>query len=112
MSALMLFVAGAFFGFHLLIHILKNKPTPKTSIVFHSFFVIIGMVLVFMARAEGEQGLLSTSLILFSLAAAGGVTMVFLDVVKKSKPPAFLAIGHMLLALSGVICLAIHVFQK
>lgn len=112
MSALMLFVAGAFFGLHLLSHIIKNKPTPKTSIVFHSLFVIIGMVLVFMARAEGERGLLSTSLLLFSLAAAGGVVMVFLDVVKKIKPPVVLAIGHMLLALSGVVCLAIHVFNK
>ena len=112
MKALVLLLIGALFGFHLFSRIIKNKPTVKTSIIFHALFVLGGLAFLFITWANTESQLLNMSLIFLVLAALGGMTMVFLDVVKKIKPPSILAVGHMLLALTGVTILVVYLFGQ
>lgn len=112
MESLVLLLIGALFGVHLITRILQNKPTVKTSIFFHTLFVLSGVSLLFITWSNTENQLINLSLLFFILAALGGITMVYMDVVKKIKPPAILAIGHMLLAVTGVTILAIYLFEK
>ena len=44
--AIVLFLTAALFGFHLLKHVLKNSPTPKGSLLFHSVFAAAGLAIL------------------------------------------------------------------
>lgn len=112
MSALVLFLIGALFGLHLITRILGNRPTSKTVVIFHTLFVVSGMAMLFMTWANTSHKYLNFSLAFLVLAALGGMLMVYMDVVKKLKPPAPLAVGHMLLALTGVTFLVLYLFGK
>lgn len=54
--------------------------------------------------------MLQTSLLLFLLAALGGLVMAGIRFAGKRNPPAWLAMGHGLLAAAGLTLLAYAVF--
>jgi hypothetical protein len=106
--AIVLFVLGALFGLHILTNILKNQPTPKISVVIHGLLVATGLIVVVVAVAKGGTGTLVTSMVLFLLAALGGLTLLYIDIGKKQAPPKALAILHPILAAIGLILLIIY----
>lgn len=110
--AVILFAVGALFGLHILTNILRNKPTPKPSVIIHGLLVAIGLILVLGGVIVGGDRRLMISLILFIVAALGGFTMLFIDVFKKKLPPKILALLHPVIAAVGLIILIIYLAGK
>lgn len=110
--AIALFVIGAIFGLIVLTSILRNKPTPKPMVLFHGLFVATGLVLVLIAFFTRQTDkLFDISLGLFVIAALGGFTLLFTDLMKKPIPH-WLAILHPLIAVAGLICLIVYVLPS
>jgi len=110
--AIVLFLTAALFGFHLLKHVLKNSPTPKGSLLFHSIFAAAGLAILIYHFWEGERGHLMTAFSFLVIAAMGGFVMGYIDIFQKKNPPKALAIIHPILAVTGVIFLLLHVFGR
>lgn len=110
--AIVFFIIAAGLGVIILTAILQNKPTPKPIVFLHGPVAFIAILLViFYLWVNGASALLVASLILFSLAALGGLTMFVLDM--NGKPiPKNIAIVHPLVAVSGLIILAIYMLQQ
>lgn len=107
--AIALFILGAIFGLFVLTSILRDKPTPKPIVLFHGLFVATGLVLVLIAFLTGQQDkLLGISLGLFIIAALGGFTLLFKDLLNKPIPK-WLAVLHPLVAASGLVVLIVYV---
>jgi hypothetical protein len=106
-----LLLAGLF-GSILLNAILKNKHTPKPIVFLHgavAFFAIL--VMIGYVVAGNTAPLLIAALVLFILAAMGGVFMVTLDFRKKPISK-IVALIHPLVAISGFVCLIVFVLQQ
>lgn len=89
----------ALFGILNLYSILKRNRTRQPIVLLHGILALLSLfVLVGYIAADHFDYRLITSLILFVLAAIGGLTMFTFDVQKKSIPRAILA-GHPILAL-------------
>jgi hypothetical protein len=107
--AVALFLIAATFGLAILTAILQDKPTNKIVLYLHgslatvAILLMIGYLLMF-----GGALLLIVSLILFILAALGGLTLFVLD-MKKKPIPKLLAVLHPLVALAGLITLVIYI---
>lgn len=110
--AIVLFLTTALFGFHLLKHVLKNAPTPKGSLLFHSIFAASGLAILIFHASQGERGYLMTALIFLVVAALGGFVMGYTDLILKKNPPKAIAIIHPILAVTGVIFLLLYVFRN
>lgn len=107
--AIALFIIGAIFGLIVLTSILKNRATPKPMVLFHGVFVATGLLLVLIAFFTSQTDkLLDISLGLFLIAAIGGFTLLFTDLMKKPIPK-WLAVIHPLVASAGLICLIVYV---
>lgn len=105
------FIAAACLGAIVLTAVLRNKPTPKPIAILHGTLAIIGIVLLATFVAMGNHSyLLIASLVVFTMAALGGLTMFRIDMSKKPIPRAF-ALGHPVLAITGVILLIIYWLQ-
>lgn len=112
-TAIILFAIGALFGLHILTHILKTRPSPKASVIFHGLFVAAALVLLIVTIANGTANSLTiASLIFFIIAALGGFIMVYMDLGQKKLPPRALAVLHPLLAAIGLVILIIYTFGK
>lgn len=106
-----LLLAGLFGGI-LLKAVLKNKHTPKPIVFLHgavAFFAIL--VMVGYIAAGNTAPLLIASLVLFLMAAAGGIFMFTFDMRKKSIPK-IVALIHPLIAIAGFTCLIVFVLQQ
>ena len=107
---IVLFLTAALFGFHLLKHVLKNAPTPKGSLLFHSVFAAAGLAILIYHVWEGERGYIVTALAFLVAAALGGFVMGYTDIFLKKNPPKLLAIIHPILAVTGVVFLLLYTF--
>ena len=106
--AIGLFIIGAIFGLIVLASILKNKETSKPFVLLHGLFVATGIVLVLIAFFTGQPNkILGISLGLLVIAAVGGFTLLFHDLLKKPIPK-WLALLHPLAAAVGLVCLIIY----
>lgn len=111
-TAVVFFVVAAFLGTFLLRAILINKPTPKPVVFMHGSIAGLALLALVTYVALGHTApLLITSLVLFILAAIGGLTMFTLDMSGKSVPK-MLAIGHPILAVISVILLIVYIVQN
>src|SRR5688572_27248079 len=89
------FALAALLGMYLLSFVLRGKETPKAIVFTHGPMAVIGVVLLLVYMAKGGPNP-TESLILFVLAALGGLFMVYRDL--NNKPiPKLLAVGHGLL---------------
>jgi hypothetical protein len=99
------FALAALLGMYLLTFVLQGKETPKAVVFTHGPMAVIGLVLLIIyAMKDGPNP--TESLVLFILAALGGLYMVARDLTNKPFPK-FLAVGHGLLAVAGFIFLLI-----
>lgn len=108
--AIGLFVLAALFGLILVTAVLKDKPTPKPVVFIHGGVAVIAVLLViyYIIQNHGSGPILS--LVLFILAALGGLTMFTIDM--QNKPiPKWIAIVHPLVAAAGLIALIFFVVQ-
>jgi hypothetical protein len=104
-----LFTVGALIGMYLLTFVLQSKNTPKVAVLLHGLFVVLALVLL-VAYALEAPGFAET-IVLFIVAAVGGLVMVVRDL--RSRPfPKWLAIGHGLVAIAGFCFLLMNAFGK
>jgi hypothetical protein len=102
------FALAALLGMYLLTLVLRGKETPKAIVFSHGTMAVIGVVLLVIYIIRGGPDPWE-SLVLFVLAAAGGLYMVSRDLTGRPIPKV-LAIGHGLLAVCGFVLLLIFAF--
>jgi hypothetical protein len=103
-AAGVLFLLTAFGGLFLASYPLRGRPRPPTLIALgHGGLAIVSFIaLAYAAVDTGLPTLATIALIVFLLAALGGLTL-FLGFHLREKPlPLWLVLGHGLTALVGV----------
>lgn len=106
-SALGFFVLATVLGLYLLTFVLTNKETPKGIVIIHGFFALIGITLLIIYPFFYNPSPV-TSLVLFILAAIGGLILIYQDLTRKTFP-VWLAFGHGLIAIIGFLLLVIFI---
>ncbi len=109
-AAIGFFALAALFGLYLISFVLNGRETPKAIVFTHGPLAAIGLVLLIIYISRGGPGPIE-SLILFLLAALGGLYMLFRDLTGR-RIPKVLAIGHGLLAVTGFILLLVFALNK
>lgn len=109
--AVVLFLVAALFGLYILTYILKNNPTPKGAVFTHGPIAATALVLMIIYAAMGHADTrLITSIVLFILAALGGLTMFVIDM--KNKPiPKMIAVIHPIVAVIALLTLISYMLQ-
>lgn len=107
--AVVLFLLAATFGLALLTSLLQDRPANKSVTLFHGLFAVMAiLIMIIYLFLFDESTLFVSSLILFILAALGGLTLFTLG-MKKKKFPKWLVILHPFIAVAGLIVLVICV---
>lgn len=101
--SIIFFSLAAILGLLLLAYILKNKHTPKFLALIHGPLAFTALILLIIYSCLAHSAPV-ISIVLFALAAAGGLILIFRDITGKPIPKG-LAIGHGLLAITGFILL-------
>lgn len=107
--AVALFLIAATFGGAILTALLQDKPRNKIVLYLHGSLAVIAILLMagYLILFGGDL-LLIISLILFILAALGGLTLFTLG-MKKKPVPKWLALIHPLVAIAGLITLVVSI---
>lgn len=104
-----LFALAAMGGGYLLRLVLSDKPTPKGIAMAHGFVAAAALVLLIIYTTRYTPGPIE-SLIVFVLAALGGVFMFTRDITARPIPK-WLAVGHGVLALVGFTLLLVFALR-
>jgi hypothetical protein len=104
-----LFALGALIGLYLLTLVLQKKETPKMAAFVHGIFVAIALILLIVYGINHPPTPIE-SIVLFVLAALGGLVLIFRDLTGKSLPK-WLALGHGLIAIAGFIFLLVYALR-
>lgn len=108
-TSIAFFALAAILGMILLSYVLREKETPKGVVFTHGPLAAIGLILLILYTVN-QPGPVE-SIVLFTIAALGGVVMLVKDLSGK-KIPKWLAVLHGLLAVSGFIFLLVFAFSK
>lgn len=103
-----LFALGAIIGVYLLALVLQKKETPKLVAFIHGGMVATALILLIYYTLRHPPGM-PESVVLFTVAAVGGATLMARDLTGKSLPK-WLAVGHGLIAVAGFVFLLIRAF--
>lgn len=99
---------AAILGLVLLSFVLRTKQTPKALVIGHGLLAVTGVVLLIIySIGQGPDPI--ESIILFLIAATGGLILVSRDFMGKTIPK-WLAAVHGLVAISGFIMLLVFRF--
>ena len=109
LSALVLFAFAALLGFYLLMYVLQNKNTPKGLAFIHGPVAATGLIILIVYAFIYKPAPI-VSIIIFILAAIGGLILIYKDLTGKPIPQ-WLAMGHGLTALVGFICLILFMLK-
>jgi hypothetical protein len=104
-----LFALGAIMGMYLLALVLQRKETPKFVAFIHGAFVAVALVLLIVYNLK-HPGLME-SIVLFIVAALGGLVLIVRDLTGKPIPK-WLAVVHGLIAVTGFVFLLVAAFVK
>lgn len=103
-----LFVVAAIFGIIIFKNWLTSANTSRTVVYLHGIFAATALVwLLVIALQNGAAGL-QTAVVLFVVAALGGLYMFVRDLRGKFSPM-WLATVHALLAVAGFLVLVFYV---
>lgn len=108
LGALGFFLLAVVLGVFLLSQVLMQKKMPKGVAITHGLFAAVGIVLLVIYPFFYTPAPL-ISLVVLILAALGGLTMMYKGITGKSVP-GWMALGHGMVAVIGVITLAIFIF--
>lgn len=110
-TAITLFAIAALIGLYLISHVLQRKKPSKTAAVIHGLFAATALVLIIVRAAQVHGGLIVQAIVLFVLAALGGLTLFVRDINGKTLP-GWLAIVHALIAVSGFVFLVVYALKQ
>lgn len=108
-TAIAFFALAAILGMVLLSFVLKGKETPKGVVFTHGPLAAIGLVLLIIYTIDNPGPM--ESVVLFIIAALGGVVLVIRDLSRRPIPK-WLAVAHGLIAVTGFIFLLVFAFGK
>ena len=103
-----LFALAAVIGLLIFKNWLTNAKTSRTVIYLHGIFAATALVLLLVVALQNHVSALRTSVILFVIAALGGIYMFIRDLRGKFSP-IWLATVHALLAVAGFLVLIFYV---
>ena len=109
--AVILFLIVVALGLGILPQILQERRPNKTVRALHGIFAASGLILVYVyvfAFMASFSPLLIISLVLLTLAALGGLTLVILA-QKEIYAPKIIVIVHPIVAVAGLFALVIYV---
>lgn len=109
-TAIALLALAAILGMLLLSFVLTGKETPKAVVFTHGPLAAIGLILLIIYAFREGPGPIE-AIILFAIAAAGGIVMVMRDLTGKPIPK-WLGIAHGLIAAGGMVLLLVFAFSK
>jgi hypothetical protein len=109
-SAIVIFAVAAMIGVYLLSFVIQKKETPKAVAIVHGLLAATALVLLIVHTAKTGADLVQV-IVIFVIAALGGIVLFVRDVMGKSLPKA-LAIAHGLIAVIGFIFLLAYAFTK
>lgn len=109
-TCITLFALAAILGMILLSFILKGKETPKGVAIAHGLLAATGLVLLIMYTTKATPGPVE-SVILFAIAATGGIIVFARDITNKPIPK-WLAVVHGLVAVAGFAFLLMFAFGR
>jgi len=98
-AAITIFGMAAILGTYLLSLVLRNRETSKPAAIVHGLFAITGLILL-IVYSKGNEGSPIVSIVVFTIAAMGGLILVYKDLTGK-KIPKWLGIAHGLTAVIG-----------
>jgi hypothetical protein len=104
-----LFALTALLGMYLLALVMQKKETPKAVAFIHGAFAVAALILLLYYTSQDGPGP-TESIVLFIVAALGGITLIIRDLMGLSLPK-WLAVGHGLIAVTGFIFLLIYAFK-
>ena len=103
------FAIAAAFGLILFLQLACDRPTLKPVVVLHGIFAVFGLGLLVTYFIHHYHKNLLSSVIILSLAALGGLTLLSFDLRKKA-PPKLLLFLHPIAAMIGLIFLVSYFF--
>lgn len=108
-TAILFFAVAAMLGIYLLSFVLQNKETPKAIAFTHGPLAVTGLViLIIYAFLYSPKPIIS--IVIFTLAALGGLMLIFKDITGKPIPK-WMAIGHGITAIIGFLFLLVFAFK-
>lgn len=108
--AILFFLIAAGLGLVVLMSILQNTPTPKVFVYTHGGFALLGLGIIVYYTIIHTRHAPLTSLILFLIAALGGLILFVIDMQGKSIPK-WLALIHPVMALIALLALVIFLLS-
>lgn len=102
-TAVALIIVAALMGAYLLWHVLRGKATPKGIAFIHGPVAAAGLVLLVIGALSGNR-MLWIPVILFVIAAGGGVWLILTD-LSGTGPSKVLAMLHGTIAVAGFLVL-------
>lgn len=108
-TAIALFSLTAIIGMVMLSFVLKDKKPSRALVFTHGPLAIAGLILLFVYSTE-HHPIPFESIVLFVIAATGGIILVVHDLMGKSIPK-WLGIAHGLIAVAGFIFLLAFQFR-
>lgn len=104
-----LFSLAAILGMYLLSFVLRNRETPKGIAFIHGPVAAIALVILIIYSIKNDHAF-TTSIVLFVMAALGGIILIVRDLSGKPLPK-WLAIAHGLIAVAGFVVLLTNTFD-
>lgn len=108
-TAIALFALAAILGMVLLTFVLQGKETPKGVVFTHGPLAAAGLVLLIIYAFQQSPGPVE-AIVLFAIAATGGIILVVRDLSGKAIPK-WLAVIHGLTAVTGFVFLLVFAFS-
>ncbi|MGY5849673.1 hypothetical protein [Salegentibacter sp. F14] len=110
-TAIILITLAVFLGAYLLTYVLQEKHPPKSIVLAHGTFAVLGILLILIyALTTKEPHKHWDSFVIFSVAAIVGIYMFSRDLRHKNVPK-WVAILHGSIGLFGFIWILIHVLH-
>jgi hypothetical protein len=110
-TAAILISIGALIGLYMAYEAIRSRHIPKGMAILHGVAVVSGVVLLLVFALTTEQSQKHWgSLILFAIAAAGGIYVVHKDVTHQ-RFPLWVMIVHGLIGAAGLLWLIIQLNQ-
>ena len=108
-TAIAILGMGAIIGMYMLSLVMADKHPPKAAAFIHGLFAVIGVGLLIYYWAGNVPGP-TTCIIIFAIAALGGLTVWWKDITGQ-KVPKWLAVAHGLTAVTGYVILLFFAFM-
>jgi hypothetical protein len=109
-TSIVIFAVAAMIGLYLLTFVLQKKETPKSVAIVHGLLAATALIMLIVYTVQTGADLVQ-AIVIFAIAALGGIVLFARDIMGKSLPKA-LALVHGLLAVTGFVFLLIYAFNK